>query len=636
MSLYGSNPNFGGAPSMGNVPFADPYRDQATASMPTTINSALLWGEYLWYAQGMYAMAMKRIVSYFLTETELSGKVSDDEKDKINDYLNDTLGILPFLYLALNDRQCYGNSFTSVLVPFQRLLLCPKSQHMVTLKEAYENVAYQFKFDADFNFIATCPQTGWRGPWEVVDKPRDESQNLILKRWNPHEIEILFDPYTDECSYLWRIPENYKRMIREGNLFHLERVNQQVLTAIKHNQLFRFHKAAIMHLREPTLAGVRSMGWGLPPALTHHRQLWYMQVLRRQHEAIGMDYIIPFRLLTPAIRAGAGVMGGVATQDPMAIYSGQDFQAQVRSLLTRRRRDPAGWHTLPFAVNYQMLGADANNLVPLDMMTAAQDALLNETGTPVEFYKGTLGMQAAPIALRLFDSTHRMLVSDANRLTQWIANTVCRVLMWEQVDVKLRRVTIADDVQKQMAVLQLMAGRQISGTSGLQAIGYDYRTERMRLMEEAKTDQEMQARMQEEMEQAGVAAEVAKGINPMAPQPQGGQAGGQPGGQAGGAPQQGDPSGAQLAAAGGTPVSTYIQSMSPEAAITPAELSSAAEMLANELLGLPELQKNEQLRELKKFNPTLHSLVRSKLDELRHSMRMQGGQQIQQQQYGTG
>lgn len=641
MSLYGSNPYFGGAPSSsGNVPFADPYRDMATASMPTTINSALLWGEYLWYAQGTYAMAMKRIASYFVTEVELAGQISHDEKDKIFDYLTDTIGVLPFVYLALLDRLCYGNSFVSVLVPFQRFLLCPHSRDMVTLKEVYENSVYDFKFDSEFNFVATCPKTGWRGNWEVIDKPRDESQNLILKRWNPHEIEVLFDPYTDECSYLWRIPENYKRMVREGNLFHLERVNKQVLTAIKHNQLFRFNKDAIMHLREPTLAGVRSMGWGLPPSLTHHRQLWYLQVLRRQHEAIGMDYIIPFRLITPAPRAGAGVMGGVATQDPMAVYNGQEFHSQVRSLISRRRRDPAGWHVLPFPVNYQMLGADANNLVPLDMMTAAVDSLLNETGTPVEFYKGTLGMQAAPIALRLFESTHRLLVNDANRLLQWITNTVCRILMWETVTANLRRVTIADDVQKQMAVLQLMAGRQLSGTSGLRAIGYDYRTERQYLMEEAKEDQELQARQQEEMEQAGVAAEVAKGINPMAPPQQGDPSQGGAPAQGGAAPAQGGAqggqSGAQMAAAGGTPVSTYIQSMSPDAPITPAELNSAADMLADELLGLPDMQKNQQLQELKKFNPTLHSLVRTKLDEKRQQMRMIGGQQVQQQQYGTG
>lgn len=639
MSLYGSNPFFGGTPSMGPVPFADPYRDMATASMPTSINSALAWGEYLWYAQGTYAMAMKRIASYFITEIELGGKISTDEKDKIFKYLTDELGTLSFIYLALLDRLCYGNSFVSVLVPFQRFLFCPKSRYMVTLREAYENPVFDFKFDSEFNFVATCPLSGWRGAWEVIDKPRDESQKLILKRWNPHEIEILYDPYNDECAYLWRIPENYKRMVREGNLFHLERVNRQVLTAIKSNQLFMFNKEAITHLREPTLAGVRSMGWGLPPALTHHRQLWYLQVLRRQHEAIGMDYIIPFRLITPAARSGGGgAMGGVATQDPMAIFSGQDFKSQVGTMLTRRRRDPAGWHTLPFPVQYQMLGADANNLVPLDMLTSAVDTLLNETGTPVEFYKGTMAMQAAPISLRLFESTHRLLVSDANKLLQWICTTVCRVLLWEPTAANLRRVTIADDVQKQMAVLQLMAGNQISRTSGLRAIGYDNRTERQYLMEEAKLDSELQMRQQEEMEQAGFAAEVAKGVNPLAPPPQQGGAPAQGGGapaQGGAPPQGGDPSGAQMAAAGGTPVSTYIQSMSPDTPVTPNDLQSAAEMLADELLGLPEIQKNQQLRELKKFNPALHSMVLSKLDERRNQMRMIGGQQMQQQQYGT-
>jgi len=279
-----------------------------------------------------------------------------------------------------------------------------------------------------------------------------------------------------------------------------------------------------------------------------------------------------------------------------------------------------------------MLGADAKQLAPTELITQGYDTLLNETGTPVEFYQGNLSLQAAPVALRLFESTHRQLVTDANNFLQWLVDGISRIMSWELVDCTLKRVTIADDMQKQMSALQLMMGQQLSGTSGLKAIGYDWETEQKLIADEARKQQEMQARQQEEMQQAGFAAEIAKGMNPMQ------QQGGAPP-QGGGAPPQGGgnppgPDAQSAMGAGGTPVSTYIQSMGPNVPITPNDLQAAASQLAQELIGLPESVKDSELRKLKQYNPTLHSIVRAKLDEIRQQFRLQGGAMMQQQAAG--
>jgi hypothetical protein len=637
MSIYGNSNTYfsrGAGTSSAESAFADPFNDYATSQMPTTMRSALAWSEYIWQVQGTYRMAMERIVSYFITDIEIGGDASDDEKKKYKEFLDDQLYALNFLGQLMRDRLCYGNGFASVVVPFRRYLQCPKTGDMYPLKVVYHN--FNFEFTSDFEFVATCPKTGWRGPWHLIDKPREESDHLILKRWSPHEIELLHDPYTDEVAYLWRIPEYYKRMIKEGNLFHLERASKQVLEAVKHDQLFRFHSEAIFHMKEPTLAGIRNMGWGIPRSLVNFRQIWYVQVLRRYNEAIALDYVVPFRLITPGTSGGTNA-GGISTNDPMSIYAAGDFRAQVRGMLNRRRRDPASWQMLPFPVNYQMLGGDAKQLAPTEMIQQGYETLLNEAGAPVEFYNGNLSLQAAPVALRLLESTHRQLVTDANMLLQWLVNSISRIMSWEIVDCKLSRVTIADDMQKQMSALQLMMGQQLSGTSGLAAIGYDWETEQKRIADEARKQQEMQARQQEEMEQAGFAQQVAKGVNPAAPPP-----GGDPAAMGGGAPPAGGaapPAGGDPAAAGGmagqTPVSSYIQTMGPNAMVTPNDLQSAAEQLANELLGLPEGVKDSELRKLKQFNPTLHSITRAKMDEIRSQMRTEGGAMLQQQQFGA-
>ena len=616
----------------GDQQFPDPFQDVASQNMPTTMKNALWWSEYVWGVFGTYRMAMERIVSYFLTDVEVTGDISDDEKKKWAEYLNDTIGIMDFLQNMMRDRMCYGNSFGSIIIPFRRFLMCPKTGDLYPLGEVYTNSRFNFKWTSDFEFVATCPKTKWRGTWKVVDKPEDEEHNIRLKRWSPHEIELLHDPYTDETAYLWRIPEDYKRQVKKGHLYHLERASEQVLLAIKNDQVFRFNDDSIFHMKEPTLAGIKNRGWGLPRTLVNFRQIYYVQVLRRFNEAIALDYVIPFRLITPATRGGSGA-GGLPSQDPMMFYNAGDFRSQVKSMINRRRRDPASWQILPFPVQYEMVGGDANSLAPRDLMDQGLETLLNEAGTPVELYKGTLTTQAAPTALRLFESTWRSLVHEANSLLQWLSNGIGEAMSWDQVDVHLTRVTIADDMQKQMAALQLMMGQQVSGTTGLKAIGYDWDSEQKLLSEEAQKQQELQARAQEEMEQAGFAAELAKGQQGGAMPPGGQQAamgapgsmaGAVAGGQGGGENPAG-PDAQSAMGAGMTPVSEYVGTMGPNTPVTPNDLQAAADALAQQLLGLPEGQKDSQLRELKQFNPTLHALVREKMDDIRRDARMQGG-----------
>ena len=616
--------------------FPDPFVDVASLAMPENMKNALYWSEFIFSLFGTYRQAMERIISYFLTEIEVGGDdVSDEEKKKYEDFLSRDMNGLTVLQNLLRDRCAYGNSFSSVLVSFRRYLACraAKCGSMYPLKEVYTQRTFRFAWQ-DYTCVATCPKCGNRGPWRMVDKPDDRQEKIKIKRWNPHEIELLHDPYTDDVDFLWRIPEDYKRLVREGHLYHLERVSREVLKAIQKNQMFRFHPDVVYHMKEPTLAGIRNRGWGIPRVITNFRQIYYVQVLRRFNEAIALDYVIPFRLITPAPRpgSGGGGGGGIASMDPLMNVNGGDFRSRVMQMIRQRRRDPAGWQVLPYPVQYQILGGDANALAPRDLLDQGTETLLNDIGTPVELYKGTLQLQAAPVALRLFEATWHHLVHDTNNLLQWMSEQISQIKSWETVEVKLKRVTIADDINRQMAALQLMMAQQLSGHSGLGALGYSWDDEQKRLGEEARKQQEIQARVQEEMEQAGFAQAVAKGQTGPGGQgqdPNGGQ-GGQGGGPIGGQGSQGGQPGMM----GGTPVTDYLKSVGPNVPQTPEDLTAAATSMANDLLGLPEGAKRSELQKLKQFNAPLHSLVRSAMDATRQQARSQGGAQMMQQTYG--
>jgi hypothetical protein len=291
-----------------------------------------------------------------------------------------------------------------------------------------------------------------------------------------------------------------------------------------------------------------------------------------------------------------------------------------------------GWQVLSFPVTYQMLGGDAKMLAPTELLEQGTATLLNDAGTPQELYNGTLQLQTAPVALRLFEATFHHLVHDCNALLRWIARQVSQLLSWEAVDACLKRVAVADDINRQMMMLQLMTSQMISGHTGLQSLSVDWKSEQKRIAEEALEQQRIQARLQEEAEQAGFAQQLAQGT--LGGPGQQAQGGGDPNAQ-GGPGGGGDPS-AQGAMAGmpGSylPVTEYLKQMNPNAEVSLQELGQAAEQLSSELMGLPEGIKDSELRKLSQGNEALHGLVKKKMEQRRNQTRMQAGAAAQQQQ----
>jgi hypothetical protein len=533
-------------------------------------------------------------------------------------------------------RNCYGNAFASMMVPFRRLLSCPKCGNAWPFDVVTEAPAFNYRFD-NYEFTGTCPTcrvgSGYHGKFNVNDLPDNLEKKLKIKIWNPHQMEIVHDLFTDDCAYVWRIPEDYKRKVRMGDPYTLARIPLPVLRAVQSNSLYRFAPDAIFHMKEPTLGGVINRGWGMPRTLTNFRDIWYVQVLRRYNEAIALDYVIPFRVLTPQPRpSSSGGLNDGASSDPLIGSDMGEFVPQVQAMLRKRRRNPANWNVLPFPIQYSALGGDAKSFCPAEMMDQGIDTLLNSTGAPADLYKGTLQLQVAPVALRLFEATFHHQVHGNNDFMRWVITQVSQLLSWEQISCKMRRVTHADDFQKQQAQLQLMMGQAISQTSGLKALGMDWKDEQRVIAEESRYQAQLQAEVQEEMEQASFGQQIAKG-QAGAPGAGGGGGGGggapPPGGGGGGGGQSGQPG--QPGDPSQSPVTTGM-TQSADTPITPTDLMEQAESLAQQLQALPESQRRSELNALKQKNETLWSVVRAKMDQMKNKARTAGAAQMLGQQ----
>ncbi len=613
--------------------FPDPYLDYASTQMPRSIYDVLRWCEFVWITYGTYRMAARRVVRYFLTRIELTD-ASDDEKEKFETFLEEDLRIMEELATSGDNLMAYGNDFVSVYVPFRRYLRCPHCH----IERPIGQIQYRWQ---QFKFLGTCsnPKCKHEVEFVRVDRRSLDQDKPKIVHWPAHEMRILYNQVSKKSVYLWEIPPLYKDMIKRGNTFYLESTPWEIIEAIKDDVLFRFHDEQIFHLKDEIISGVRHYGWGIPLIMGNFKQAWYIQVLKRYNEAIALDYIIPFRVITPA-------PGSSREADPLLHMNLNTFYSRVMGMFRQHRRDPTSIHALPFGVNLQMLGADAKNLAPTDLIDKATDEFLNAQGVPAELYRGSLQWQAMPVALRLFERTWVSLVNGLNSQINWLFRRLSDLQNWENLKGRLQPVTLADDLEKKQIQLQLAAGKQISQQTALAPFGINFRDEIKRMLEEEEYSQEEMAKFQEDMAQKqelqqvmaqgamGMGMPGAAGAMPGAP--------GVPPGQMGG-PAPADPAqGGDPAQAGAAPMpmspsqQVMAASSSGPAGTTPEDLAQQAEQLAYQLLSMPYEMRKSELLKIKKSNETLHAIVISKMEKIRQDAQTQGGYQVLQQQVGAG
>ena len=561
--------------------YPNPFCDIASEYVPRDINSILEWCEYLYLTFGTYRAAARRVVRYFITDLVLEGS-SDDERDKYEDFLRNELHILNELSNIGDDFMVYGNVFISLYFPFDRYFICP---HCGT---TYHCKTVEYKFDMSTGvFRGDCRKCGaHKVEFKREDRRSPDRSRVRIIRWNPKEIRMRVHPISDRIEYYLEIDQGFIQRIRDNKNFYIDDTPWSLLETIvrgnksKGRPLFKFREDAIYHLRDATLAGLPIKGWAIPPIMPNFKLAYYIQLLRRYDEAIALDFIVPFRVLFPAVNRGP------QGNDPLSTMSMGSFVGHMKQMVERKRKNITDVQVAPFQVGYEMIGGEGQNLAPKESIAQALDELLNAIGFPAELYKGSLSIQAFPVALRLFEKSWGVLVDGLNDVLSWILVRLSRHFMWGDINGSLRSVTLADDIEQKALALQSAAGMDISKQTAYRPLGIDYLEEQRRVVEEQAEIQKLQQEAMEDQEAAQ--AEGAEGGMAEGP---------------GGAP-------------GATPGDVYEQG------------KEKAQQL---LLQTPPSMRRGELIKIKHSNPTLHAIVTQEMDNMRQEFAREGQAMMMEQ-----
>lgn len=575
--------------------------------------------EYVVSSNGLLRSALRRVISFFITDLVIEG--GDREKRaQYYDYLVNDLRLIEMLRVISMDFVTYGNYFISLIEPFDRRLVCSKCNFSFSMLSRPLEERYVYKKG---HFHGSCPNCKADTAFKYVDIPK-RTNGLIIKRWNIFEINLESDPYSDQVRIIWRIPKSYKDELARGEVFKVANAPIVVLEAVESGADLLLNPDEVFFGRDDALVGLRLRGWGLSRIFMVMRHAWYFQVLHRVNEAIGLDYTTPLRIITPMPRPGA------EGSDVLGTINLSSFMRHIMTIVDARRRDPTIWQVSPYPIQYNALGGDGRVFAPRDLFENAMDILLSSSDVPIEFYKGTMTLQAAPLGLRIMEAMWSDMFHLNNRLLRWMSKKFIKLLDWdEDVVVKLAQPRHIDDINRQMAKIQLMMSGAISKTEVLRTLGIDLETDIRQRMEEQVLEIQESEKIKEQLQGAEASKQMSQGQGPGAmgpmgggppPGPGGAGTGGGPAPQPGGAPPVGDPV-AQILAS--VPPANQLQQIDPQ------ELNQQAEALAQQLFQLDATTRNSALRRLKQHNETVWMIVKSKLDDIYDAARRQGVVQAQ-------
>ena len=557
--------------------FPDPFLDIASTYVPRDIIRMFEWSEALYYNQGTYRSASRRVVRYFLTDLVFDEVSNDTTREEYRSLFEDDLKIITALAEIGDNYIAYGNVFVSLYFPFRRLLTCPECR---TVYEA-EKFPYNFKTSPTPHFEGHCPKCDYEGTFKREDVRSTERDRLSIRCWDPKRIRLRHHPVSGRTQYFYEPDSRLVEFVRSNKRFYINDLPWDMLEAFAPGSagqapLYEFSPGYIYHLKEASLAGVDIKGWAIPPMLPNFKLAYYIQLLHRLDEAIAHDYILPFRIIFPKTAASPS-MG----MDSLMSTNMDRFASRVQAIVSEHRKDPTTVHTAPMEVGYQAVGGEGKQLTPKESMEYATDELLNAVGFPADLYHGSLSIQAFPVALRLFEKTWSSLVGGYNDVLQWFSDRVSRHFGWDPAKVSLRSVTLADDIERKALAFQAAAGMDISKATAYRPLGIDFLQEQRAVVEEQKEIQRLQQEAMEEAEASQFQMGGGGGGDPNAP-------GGAPG-------------------------------------ATPGDVHEQARELAHQLvIQTPETLRRGELLKIRNSNPTLHALVLQEMNNLRQELSRQG------------
>jgi hypothetical protein len=480
MSGYGFNSPYQPPPipgSINNAPIAgngsyaqasNPWFTVANQFIPRNLHDVIRWARYITTQSPVTTEIIRKYATYpitdFLVKTDSSAT-----KEKYEEVFK-TFRLKPALHNIGFEYYTVGNVFVSIYFPIHRTLQCPACKADFAAKNA---VFTEFK---NYEFVGSCPHCVFKGAFIRKDTKSINVPDMNLIQWDPTNIQVNNNPITGESEYYYKIPNDIRRRVKDGDKLFVNTVPWDFIQAIQNNQDFKFDTANVFHLKNLS-AGQQINGVAIPPLISLFSLVFYQATLRKANESIATDFMSPMRVIYPQAQTG--------NSDPVVSISMRNFVAKMQESLVKHKQDNNHVLIAPVPIGYQAISGEGKSLLVSTEIQQAEDSILLALGVSRELLSGVTNWTSSTTGLRLLENTMLCYTAQIEELIDWIMSRVAKYLGMDTCEVTLSPFKLTDDQQLQQMLLQAVSTNNGSLTTLYESFGLDFKEELDRMRSDA-------------------------------------------------------------------------------------------------------------------------------------------------------
>jgi hypothetical protein len=451
-------PGAGGMPGGGSyAPNTNPFFTVSNQFLPRNLHDVIRWARYITMQSPVTTEVIRKLSTYpitdFIVDTK-SERVKERYKEVFKSFkLKQQLYDIGFEYYTI------GNVFISIYFPIIRSLICPACSTVYTAKKA------SFISFKKFGFHGTCPACKFSGEFKRTDTKSMNVADMNLVKWDPTHIVVNNNPITGENEYYYKIPNDIKRRVQQGDKLFVNSVPWGLIEAVKNNQDFKFDENHIFHLKNVS-AGHSINGIAVPPLISLFPLVYYQATLRKANEAISTDHMNPLRVVFPQAQT--------ANSDPVVAISMRSFVGNMTEALAKHRRDKNHVLIAPMPIGYQAVSGEGKNLLVSQEIQQAEESILLSLGVSRELLTGVTNWQSSTVGLRLLQNTMTTYTDQMMALVNWVMLHVSKYIGIETCDITLVPFKLTDDDNLRQALLNLVQTGGAAPSDLYESFGMDY------------------------------------------------------------------------------------------------------------------------------------------------------------------
>jgi hypothetical protein len=433
------------------VAYPSPFFDLAHTYLPPTVKQMFKWCRYYYLTQPLIAAIVNKMAEYPVTDLV----IDTDNKGLRNlweRFFEADVQLRPRLIDIGLYYMCYGNAIASLMHPFVKWLKCKYCGHSVMAKKA----TYRFR---TYEFHMTCDKCNQTGHALVEDQYLQTSGGTRIILWNPEDIDIVFNPITQETMYFYSLPIQTLNDMAVGRREVIEQLPQVFIDAAKKRKSITLNKDNLFHIKRPSvLSGPRDTGWGTPLVLPVLKDVFYLQIMKKAQEAILLERIVPLTVIFPQQASG--------TADPYTSVNLIDWKDHIAQEIQRWRLDRNYIPILPLPIGNQVIGGDGRALLMSQEIKLWSDQIVAGMGVPNEFIFGGLQWSGSNVSLRMLENQFMRYLSGLLLfIKDFLIKGMAAHMGWPTVGVRFKPFKMADDLQRKAFLFQLNQAGKVSDTT---------------------------------------------------------------------------------------------------------------------------------------------------------------------------